>query len=63
MFQRRITHERELSKEAIDCQEIMDLLKDDGVMKTVSDVGPCYEKLVKEFIVNISDECNVGGRK
>lgn len=28
-------------------------------MKTVIDIGICYEKLVKGFIVNIIVECNV----
>ncbi|CAL5209882.1 unnamed protein product [Lathyrus oleraceus] len=32
-------------------------------MRIVSDIGHCYEKLVKEFIVNISTECNVKGSK
>lgn len=27
-------------------------------MKIVSDIGPCYEKPVMEFIVNLSLECN-----
>lgn len=26
-------------------------------------VGPCYENLVTEFIVNITSKCNVEGRK
>lgn len=37
----------------------MNLLKDDELMKTVSDIGPCYGKLGKEFILNISNECKV----
>lgn len=56
MFQRRIYRERELRKESIDCQEIVDFLKEVGLMKIVSDIGPWYEKLVNEFIVNIYDE-------
>lgn len=32
-------------------------------MKIVSDIGPCYKKIFKEFIVNISNECNIKGRK
>lgn len=63
MFERRIIHERELSKKDLDYQEIMDFLKDAELMKTMSDIGPCYEKLVKEFIVNISNECKIEGRK
>lgn len=41
----------------------MNLLKDAGLMKTGSDIGPFYEKLIKDFIVNLSSECNVEGRK
>lgn len=53
--------EREFSKEVVECKEIMELLKDVVLMKFVTDVGPCYEKLVKEFIMNICTEYNVEG--
>ncbi|MCH97836.1 envelope-like protein, partial [Trifolium medium] len=29
-----------------------------GLMKTVKDLGSCYERLVKEFLINIDEECN-----
>lgn len=32
-------------------------------MKIVSYIGPCFDKLVKEFIINISNECKVEGSK
>ncbi|KAK2410131.1 hypothetical protein QL285_045517 [Trifolium repens] len=35
----------------------MDLILQAGLMKTVSGLGSCYEKLVKEFIVNIGEDC------
>lgn len=38
----------------------MEFFKADGLMKVI---GPCYEKLVKEFIVKITGECNVEGNK
>lgn len=41
----------------------MELLKATRFMKTTTDVGHCYEKLVKEFIINTSVECNVEGNK
>lgn len=41
----------------------MDLLKNVGLMKIVLDTGPCYEKLVKKFIVNFSNECNIEGSR
>jgi hypothetical protein len=36
----------------------MDLIHQAGLMKTVSGLGKCYEKLVKEFIVNIGEDCD-----
>lgn len=54
VFQRRISYKRELSKKSFDCNDIIELIKV---------VGPFYEKFVKEFIVNISAECNDEGYK
>jgi hypothetical protein len=39
----------------------MDLLKTAGLLKTVAQIGRCYDMLVKEFIVNVSPE--VGQRR
>jgi hypothetical protein len=36
----------------------MDLIRKAGLMQTVSGIGKCYEKLVKEFIVNIAEDCD-----
>ena len=58
MVNRRLTLERELSKEALQCKEVMKLIKHDGLMKTVHGLGSCYEKLVKEFLVNIPEDCD-----
>ena len=58
---RRITYEKELRTYVIDGKETLDLIKVVELMKNVTDVGPLYEKLVKEFIINISNECNVEG--
>ena len=41
----------------------MKLIKVTGLMKIVSKISPCYERLVKEFVVSISDECNDEGSK
>lgn len=35
MFQRRVSRERELGKNAFECCEITDLMKDVGLMKTI----------------------------
>jgi hypothetical protein len=55
---RRLALERELSKEALQCKEVMKLIKHAGLMKTVHGLGNCYEKLVKEFLVNIPEDCD-----
>lgn len=39
----------------------MDLIKTTGLMKTITDIGLFYEKLVKKFIVYISPDCNIEG--
>ncbi|KAK2444344.1 hypothetical protein QL285_015374 [Trifolium repens] len=57
VYHRRLALERELSDEALECKEVMDLILQVGLMKTVSGLGSCYEKLVKEFIVNIGEDC------
>ncbi|XP_050895811.1 uncharacterized protein LOC127102486 [Lathyrus oleraceus] len=63
VFQIGISCERDPGKEYFDCKERMKFLKAAGLMKIVTDGGPCYEKLVKEFIVNINVKCNVEGNK
>src|ERR1044072_7689873 len=39
----------------------MSLIKAAGVQKTVTGIGRCYDKLVKEFIVNIDPEVGEPG--
>ncbi|CAJ2651661.1 unnamed protein product [Trifolium pratense] len=58
IYQRRLAVERELTKDALKCQDIFDYIKEAGLMKTVCDFSPCYELLVKEFFVNIPEECD-----
>src|SRR3954464_5774863 len=60
VYQRRLALERELANDALECQEIMKLIKDAGLIKTVSHFSKCYEILVKEFIVNLSQDCGNG---
>lgn len=59
MFQRRISPKRDPGQKALECKEITELVKVSGLMRTVFDIGPCYEKLVYEFIINISIDFNV----
>ncbi|KAL2974881.1 hypothetical protein AAZX31_14G127700 [Glycine max] len=56
VYQRRLALERELGRAAMDCKEIMDLIKAAGLLKTVTKLGDCYEGLVREFIVNIPSD-------
>ncbi|KAL5187178.1 hypothetical protein HKD37_05G012899 [Glycine soja] len=56
VYQRRLAVERELGRAAMDCKEIVDLIKAAGLLKTVSKLGECYEGLVREFIVNIPSD-------
>ncbi|KAK2361264.1 hypothetical protein QL285_086431 [Trifolium repens] len=55
---RRLALERELSVEALEQKEVIALIEKAGLMKTVSGIGECYEKLVKEFLVNIPEDCD-----
>ncbi|XP_058747005.1 uncharacterized protein LOC131619994 [Vicia villosa] len=60
VFQRHLALERELANDALECQEIMKLIKSAGLLKTVTRFSKCYEMLVKEFIVNLSQDCADG---
>jgi len=55
-----LTHhlERELGKEVVKMTDVMDMIKEAGLLRTVCNLGNYYEKLVKEFLVNISEECD-----
>ncbi|KAK2454105.1 hypothetical protein QL285_001700 [Trifolium repens] len=55
---RRLALERKLSAEALEQKEIIALIEKAGLMKTVTGIGECYEKLVKEFLVNIPEDCD-----
>lgn len=50
--------ERELGKDAFECKEVIGLIQEVGLIKSVIGFGKCYEILVKEFIVNISKDCD-----
>src|ERR1044072_1735090 len=39
----------------------MSLIRIAGLMKTVTQVGRCYESLVKEFIINVGPEVSKSG--
>ncbi|XP_050915592.1 uncharacterized protein LOC127130664 [Lathyrus oleraceus] len=56
IIQRRVVIERELGQEAVEVKEVIELIKNVGLMKTVVTLPQCYEGLVKEFIVNIPED-------
>lgn len=58
VYQRRLALERKLGKDALECKEVVNLIEEASLMKSVAGFGNCYELLVKEFIVNISKDCD-----
>ncbi|XP_058757874.1 uncharacterized protein LOC131631113 [Vicia villosa] len=56
VYQKRLALERELAQNALDCKDIMELIHAAGLMKIVAHFATCYEVLVKEFILNLSEE-------
>ncbi|XP_058777084.1 uncharacterized protein LOC131651435 [Vicia villosa] len=57
VYQKRLALERELAQNARDCKDIMDLIEAAGLIKTVVHLSKCYEMLVKEFILDLSEDC------
>jgi hypothetical protein len=60
VYQTRIAQEREFSHGALECKEVLELLESVGMVKIVTNIGKSYERLVKEFVVNISKDCSEG---
>ena len=58
VIQMRVALERELGKDALKCKEVVELIEATGLIKTVTKFVPCYESLVKEFMVTILDGCD-----
>ncbi|XP_057444278.1 uncharacterized protein LOC130736465 [Lotus japonicus] len=54
--QRRVAKERDVGSDVLECKEVVALIENAGLMKTILKVGRCYEKLVREFLVNLSVE-------
>ncbi|XP_050890320.1 uncharacterized protein LOC127095714 [Lathyrus oleraceus] len=63
VYQKRLALERELAQNVLDYKDIMDLIQEAGLMNTVTQLSKCYAMLVKEFIVNLSEECADGKSK
>ncbi|KAA0063842.1 uncharacterized protein E6C27_scaffold827G00690 [Cucumis melo var. makuwa] len=59
VMQRRIVDEVNISDKHQSYMSIMNLIHKAGLeKKTISNVGPLYPKLIREFIVNLPDEFN-----
>ncbi|TYK27067.1 uncharacterized protein E5676_scaffold95G00660 [Cucumis melo var. makuwa] len=58
VMQRRIVDAVNISDKYQSCMSIMDLIHKAGLEKTISNVGPFYPQLIREFIVNLPDEFN-----
>lgn len=48
VFQRRVVKEREVGSDVLECKEVMALIENAGLMKTVLHIGRSYERLLKE---------------
>ncbi|XP_058733024.1 uncharacterized protein LOC131604611 [Vicia villosa] len=57
ILQKRLAVERELAPNALENKEVLELIQEAGLLKTVCNLPKCYEKLVKEFVVNLSQDC------
>ncbi|XP_058762839.1 uncharacterized protein LOC131636213 [Vicia villosa] len=56
MLQKRLAGERELAPNAPENKEIFELIQEAGLLKTIYNLPKCYERLVKEFTVNLSED-------
>ncbi|XP_058786187.1 uncharacterized protein LOC131660852 [Vicia villosa] len=57
VLQKRLEVERKLAPNALENKEILKLIQEAGLLKTVCNLPKCYERLVKEFMVNLSEDC------
>ncbi|XP_050915281.1 uncharacterized protein LOC127130287 [Lathyrus oleraceus] len=58
VYQRRLALERELGNDTLECKEVVSLIENEGLMKSVDGFGKCCEMLVQDFIVNIPMDCD-----
>ncbi|XP_058763154.1 uncharacterized protein LOC131636565 [Vicia villosa] len=57
VLQKRLAVERELAPNALENKEVLELIQEARLLKTVCNLPKCYEKLVKEFVVNLYEYC------
>jgi len=58
IYHRTLALERELGKEVLELEVVMEYIKEACLIKTLCNLGECYEQLIKEFLVNILDDCD-----
>jgi hypothetical protein len=47
-----------LGPDILEINVVVDLIENAGLESTITNLGSCYEKLVKEFLVNIPNDCD-----
>ncbi|XP_058766831.1 uncharacterized protein LOC131640457 [Vicia villosa] len=57
VLQKRLVVKRELAPNALENEEVLELTQEAGLLKKVCNLPKYYEKLVKEFVVNLSEDC------
>ncbi|XP_058762484.1 uncharacterized protein LOC131635869 [Vicia villosa] len=57
VYPKRIALGRELAQNVLENKETVYLIHEAGLLKTVVHFPTCYEMLVKEFIMNLSEDC------
>ncbi|CAJ2667952.1 unnamed protein product [Trifolium pratense] len=58
VYHRRLALERNLKDDILQCQSVVEAIEYAGLMKTVCGLDKCYDRLVKEFFINVADNCN-----
>ncbi|XP_058762591.1 uncharacterized protein LOC131635971 [Vicia villosa] len=57
VLQKILAVKRELAPNSIEKKEIFELIQEARLLKTVYNIPKCYERLVKEYLVNLSEDC------
>ncbi|CAJ2647227.1 unnamed protein product [Trifolium pratense] len=58
VYHRRLALERNLKDDILECPLVVEALEYAGLMKTVVGLDKCYDRLVKEFLINVAANCN-----
>ncbi|CAJ2671712.1 unnamed protein product [Trifolium pratense] len=58
VYHRRLALERNLKNDILECPSVVEALEYAGLMKTVVGLDKCYDRLVKEFLINVAANYN-----